>query len=109
MTYSRCRRHRDRIHDTLTDNMGLRLAPDEHDGPLRNPRIKSPLLCVRRLPNNAWRCRIVRGSAHFAAVWYRALSDGTATSEQTWSKHGDGHVPKRQIRSVITPASVAAS
>lgn len=25
-----------------------------------------------------------------------------ATAEQTWNKHGDGYVPHRQIRSVIT-------
>ena len=72
-------------------------------------RIKSPLLCVRLLPDSAGPCRFVRDSADFAAAWYRALSDGTATSEQTWSKYGDGHVPKRPIRSVITLASVAAS
>lgn len=41
-------------------------------------------LCVRLLPDNAWRCRFVRDSAHFAAAWCRALSAGTATSEQTW-------------------------
>jgi hypothetical protein len=56
-------------------------------------RIKNPLLSVRLLPGNAWQCRFVGDSAHFAAAWYRTLSDGTATSEETWSKHGDGPVP----------------
>src|SRR6266566_5581688 len=63
-----------------------------------NPRIKSPLLCVRLLPDNAWRCRFVRYSYHFAAVWYRTLSNGSATSEQTWSKHGDVHSLEWRIR-----------
>ena len=55
-----------------------------------NPRIKSRRLCVRLLPDNAWQCRFVRDSRHFAAVSYRELSNSSATSGQTWSKHGCG-------------------
>lgn len=68
---------------------------------IRRPRIKSPLVCVRLLPDNARRCRFVCDSANFGAAWHRTLSDGTATYEQTRSKYDGGHVLKRQIRSVI--------
>jgi hypothetical protein len=70
-----------------------------------NPRIKSPMFCARLMPDNARRCRYVRDSAYFAAISCRTLTYRTATAEQTWSKHGDGHVPKRPIHSVIIPAS----
>jgi hypothetical protein len=33
----------------------------------------------------AWPCRFVRGSANFSAACCRPLSNGDATSEQTWS------------------------
>jgi hypothetical protein len=59
------------------------------------PHDRRGLAGVRLLPDNAWRCRFVSDSAHFAAVSYRAVPESTATAEQTWSKHGDGHVPNR--------------
>ena len=48
----------------------------------------------------------VRQATRAGAVWCRPLPGRTATSEQTWSKHGDGHVPKRQIQFVIAAARV---
>src|SRR6266550_4382850 len=61
------------------------------------------------VPSHVMTCRTVRQTTRADAVWCRLLPGRTATSEQTWSNHGGGHVPKRQLRFVITPACVASN
>jgi hypothetical protein len=78
----------------------------------RASRLRAAAQSVRKyllVSDDATSCRTVRQIGRRAAAWCRPLPGRTATSEQTWSKHGGGHWPRRQIRSVISPASVAAS